>query len=476
MKKLLPVLLSGGSGTRLWPLSRESYPKQFLPLLGEHSLLQMTWLRLCGLSGAQSPLVVANEEHRFVVAEQLRQVGATPSAIILEPMGRNTAPAIAVAALQAMAEGLDPVLLVLPSDHVIRDEAAFRAAVLTALPQAEAGGLVTFGIVPSAPEIGYGYIKAAKGEGVRAVERFVEKPDLITAQEYFASGEYFWNSGMFAFRASRYIEELTKNQHAMVSAARLAWERAKRDADFLRLDHEAFATCPSDSIDYAVMETTAAAQVLPIDVGWNDVGSWSALWNVADQDDTGNAHRGDVIAVDCCNTLAISEKRLVALIGLQDVVVIDTDDAVLVAHKDRVQEVKNVVAQLKKEKRPQVTWHRKVYRPWGSYDGIDSGGRFQVKRIIVKPGAALSMQMHHHRAEHWIVVCGTARVTCEDKTFTLSENQSTYIPLGSKHRLENPGKVPLELIEVQSGSYLGEDDIVRFEDAYGRDGKAVTVL
>ena len=468
MSALVPVILSGGSGTRLWPLSRESHPKQFLPLLGERSLLQMTWLRLRGLPGADAPLVVANEEHRFLVAEQLRLVGCSPAALILEPVGRNTAPAIAVAALSAMANGDDPILLVLPSDHVIANEAGFRQSVLAALPAAESGRLVTFGIVPTAPETGYGYINAAAGEGVRAVRRFVEKPDQATAEKYLASGEYFWNSGMFAFRASRYLEELARNQPRMVELARESLAKASRDADFLRLDRAAFAACPADSIDYAVMEKTDRAAVLPIDVGWNDVGSWSALWAVVEQDGDGNAHRGDVLARDCRNTLAISDKRLVALIGLSDLVVVDTDDAVLVAHKDRVQEVKDIVATLKQQKRPQATWHRKVYRPWGSYDGIDSGERFQVKRIVVKPGAALSLQMHHHRAEHWIVVKGTAQVTCGEKVFLLGENESTYIPLGSKHRLENPGKQPLELIEVQSGSYLGEDDIVRFDDVYGR--------
>ena len=470
MSELIPVILSGGSGTRLWPLSRESHPKQFRPLLGgDTSLLQSTWLRLRGLPGAEAPLVVANEEHRFMVAEQLRQVGVTPAALILEPVGRNTAPAIAVAALRAQAGGADPVLLVLPSDHVIADEAAFREAVLLALPAAQSGQLVTFGIVPNAPETGYGYIKAGPGGHVRPVERFVEKPDLETAQGYVASGEYFWNSGMFAFLASRYLEELDKHNPRMVELARESLDKASRDADFLRLDKASFAACPSDSIDYAVMEKTDRAAVVPIDVGWNDVGSWSALWSVVEQDGDGNAHRGDVIARDCRNTLAIAtDKRLLALIGLTDVVAIDTDDALLVAHKERVQDVKEIVAALKRDKRTQATWHRKVYRPWGSYDGIDSGDRFQVKRIIVKPGAALSLQMHHHRAEHWIVVKGTARVTCGDKVFLLAENESTYIPLGSQHRLENPGRQPLELIEVQSGGYLGEDDIVRFEDVYGR--------
>ncbi|GAB2496140.1 mannose-1-phosphate guanylyltransferase/mannose-6-phosphate isomerase [Arenimonas alkanexedens] len=490
MPQIIPVLLSGGSGTRLWPLSRETHPKQFQPLVGEQSLLQATWRRLEGLAGAGAPIVVANEEHRFMVAEQLRQVGIAPSALLLEPVGRNTAPAIAAAALQAQADGADPLLLVLPSDHVIRDEAGFRAAVLAAAPAAEAGQLVTFGVVPAAPETGYGYIKAAPvggpsgpkpfaksfgpegpptgGAGVRGVERFVEKPDLATAQAYVASGDYFWNSGMFLFRASRYLEELAAFAPEILAAAQAALAGAKRDVDFLRLDRAAFEACPSDSIDYAVMEKTAHAAVLPIDVGWSDVGSWSALWEIADQDPDGNAHHGDVLAIDCRNTLAWGGRRLVSLLGLEDVIVVDTDDALLVAARDQVQKVKEIVSTLKMQGRSQASVHRKVYRPWGSYDGIDSGERFQVKRIVVKPGAALSLQMHHHRAEHWIVVSGSARVTCDDKVFLLAENQSTYIPLGSKHRLENPGKVPLELIEVQSGSYLGEDDIVRFEDVYGR--------
>ncbi|KFN45727.1 mannose-1-phosphate guanylyltransferase/mannose-6-phosphate isomerase [Arenimonas metalli] len=490
MPQIIPVLLSGGSGTRLWPLSRETHPKQFQPLVGEQSLLQATWRRLAGMPGAAAPIVVANEEHRFMVAEQLRQLGVTPAALLLEPVGRNTAPAIAAAAMQAQAGGADPLLLVLPSDHVIRDEAGFRAAVLAAAPAAEAGKLVTFGIVPTGPETGYGYIKSAalpvggpsgpklsaKGfgtevpptGGARVVERFVEKPDLATAQAYVASGDYFWNSGMFLFRASRYLEELAAFAPAILAAAKTALAGAKRDADFLRLDRAAFEACPSDSIDYAVMEKTSHAAVLPIDVGWSDVGSWSALWEIADQDPDGNAHHGDVLAIDCRNTLAWGGRRLVSLLGLQDVIVVDTDDALLVAAKDQVQKVKEIVSVLKSQGRPQASVHRKVYRPWGSYDGIDSGDRFQVKRIVVKPGAALSLQMHHHRAEHWIVVSGSARVTCDDKVFLLAENQSTYIPLGSKHRLENPGKVPLELIEVQSGSYLGEDDIVRFEDVYGR--------
>ena len=469
---MLPVILSGGSGTRLWPLSREAYPKQFLPLAGTDTMLQATWKRVAALA-TEAPLVVANEDHRFMVAEQLREAGCTPAAILLEPVGRNTAPAIAVAALQATAGGEDPLLLVLPSDHVIADAAAFRTAVATAAAAASAGSLVTFGIVPTGPETGYGYIKGAAGQGmgtaaVLKVERFVEKPDAATAEGYVASGEYFWNSGMFLFRASRYLAELARHQPAMLAACRAAFDGAKRDADFVRLDRDAFSACPPDSIDYAVMEKTADAAVLPITVGWNDVGSWSALWEVAEQDGDGNAHHGDVVALDCRDTLAWSDRRLVAMIGLRDVVVVDTDDSILVAHRDHVQEVKAVVARLKAAGRTEPTLHRKVYRPWGAYDSIDMGERFQVKRITVNPGAALSLQMHHHRAEHWIVVSGTAEITNGDKVLLLAENQSTYIPLGQTHRLANPGKVPLEIIEVQSGSYLGEDDIVRFEDTYGR--------
>ncbi|MHC1672819.1 mannose-1-phosphate guanylyltransferase/mannose-6-phosphate isomerase [Stenotrophomonas maltophilia] len=466
MSSIQPVILSGGSGTRLWPLSREAYPKQFLPLAGELTMLQATWQRVAPLT-ARGPLVIANEEHRFVAAEQLQQVGAEPAAIILEPVGRNTAPAIAVAALEATRDGADALLLVLPSDHVITDEAAFRNAVQAAASAAEAGKLVTFGIVPTGPETGYGYIKAADGQGVRAVERFVEKPDLETATGYVSSGQYYWNSGMFLFKASRYLQELERFQPEMLARSRQAWQQARRDADFTRLDKDAFTAVPSDSIDYAVMERTADAVVIPLDAGWNDVGSWTALRDVSQQDGDGNAHQGDVIAIDCRNTYAYAQ-RLVALVGLDDVIVVETDDAVLVGKADRMQEVKTVVAKLKAEGRSEATWHRKVYRPWGAYDSIDNGERFQVKRITVKPGGTLSLQMHHHRAEHWIVVSGTAEVTRGNEVILLSENQSTYIPLGVTHRLRNPGKLPLELIEVQSGSYLGEDDIVRFEDTYGR--------
>jgi len=466
MLPIVPVILSGGSGTRLWPVSREAYPKQFLPLVGKDTMLQATWKRVARIAGA-APIVVANQEHRFMAAEQLRECDATPQALILEPIGRNTAPAIAIAALQALTVHDDALLLVLPSDHVVRDEAAFHEAVKQAAVAAETGKLVTFGIVPTSPETGYGYIKAADGQGLRAVERFVEKPDLDTATGYVASGQYYWNSGMFLFKASRYLQELERFQPAMLAGSRQAWQQARRDADFTRLDKDAFTAVPSDSIDYAVMEKTADAVVIPLDAGWNDVGSWTALRDVSQQDGDGNAHQGDVIAIDCRNTYAYAQ-RLVALVGLDDVIVVETDDAVLVGKADRMQEVKTVVAQLKAEGRSEATWHRKVYRPWGAYDSIDNGERFQVKRITVKPGGTLSLQMHHHRAEHWIVVSGTAEVTRGDEVILLSENQSTYIPLGVTHRLRNPGKLPLELIEVQSGSYLGEDDIVRFEDTYGR--------
>ena len=469
MARLQAVLLSGGSGTRLWPLSREAYPKQFLPLVGDDSMLQATWLRVAPIAPSAPPIVIANEEHRFLAAEQLRLVGVSDPAIVLEPVGRNTAPAIAAAALQAMAAGEDPLLLVLPSDHVVRDAEAFRAAVRAATPAAEQGALVTFGIVPDAPETGFGYIQASEGEGVRKITRFVEKPDAGTAKEYLDAGGYYWNSGMFLFRASRYLDELRKFRPDILAAAAHAFEAAKRDGDFIRLDKEAFAACPSDSIDYAVMEKTDAAMVLPVDIGWNDVGSWSALWGVSEQDDAGNAHHGDVISVDSRDSYAYA-RRLVALVGVDNLVVVETDDAVLVARKDRVQQVKDVVARLKSDRRSQAALHREVHRPWGSYDSVDVGDGFQVKRIKVKPGARLSLQSHARRAEHWIVVRGTARVTRDNDVFELFANQSTYIPIGAKHRLENPGAGTLELIEVQSGDYLGEDDIVRYDDVYGRAG------
>ncbi len=465
------VLLSGGSGTRLWPLSREAYPKQFLALASDYSLLQDTWRRAAPLT-ASTPIVVANEEHRFLVAEQLRQLGVAAPAIVLEPVGRNTAPAIAAAALQAAEGGADPLLLVLPSDHVITDADGFRAAVLAASPAAAAGALVTFGIVPGAPETGFGYIQAgADGDarGVRGVLRFVEKPDAAAAAGYLADGGYFWNSGMFLFRASTVLAELERFRPDVLAAVKAALAAAKRDGDFIRLDQHAFAACPADSIDYAVMERTAAARVLAVDIGWSDVGSWSALWQVAARDADGNAHHGDLLAVDSRGNY-VHGRKLVALVGVDDLVVVDTDDAVLVARKDRVQQVKDVVAQLKREQRSQAVLHREVHRPWGSYDSVDMGEGFQVKRIKVKPGAALSLQSHKHRAEHWVVVRGRARVTCDETILELGPNQSTYIPIGARHRLENPGDALLELIEVQSGSYLGEDDIVRYDDVYGRAG------
>lgn len=473
---IVPVILSGGAGTRLWPLSRELYPKQFLNLAGEGTMLQETVRRLAGLPGLTGPVVVCNEEHRFLVAEQLRRLEVVPTAILLEPVGRNTAPAVALAALRARDGGDDPVLLVLPADHVIRDTAAFLSAVGQAMPLAESGALVTFGIVPDRPETGYGYIR--RGEPVREggepaatvypVARFVEKPDLPTAREYVASGDYFWNSGMFLFRASVFLEELKRHAPAMVEACTRAMAEAVCDLDFTRPGAEAFRSCPSDSIDYAVMEKTAAAMMVPLQAGWSDVGSWASLWEVQEQDAAGNVIRGDVLNVDARDCYLQSTSRLVAAVGLRDHVVIETADAVLVAARDRVQEVKEIVQQLKRAERSETLLHRRVHRPWGSYEGIDAGERFQVKRITVRPGATLSLQRHHHRAEHWVVVKGTATVVCGDREFSVSENESTYIPVGELHRLANPGKIPLEIIEVQSGSYLGEDDIVRVDDVFGR--------
>ncbi|MFZ1642158.1 MAG: mannose-1-phosphate guanylyltransferase/mannose-6-phosphate isomerase [Candidatus Contendobacter sp.] len=468
---IVPVILSGGSGTRLWPLSREAYPKQFLPLVDQRTMLQNTALRIAGLTDATAPLVVGNEEHRFMVAEQLRAVGINPTTVMLEPVGRNTAPAVAVAALYARREGADPILLILPADHVIADVEGFRAAVRQVAPQAEASRLITFGIVPTAPETGYGYIKAGASlddSGVRAVDRFVEKPDLATAQTYLELGDYYWNSGMFMFRASAFLAELERFAPAMLAACQQALAASHADTDFLWLDRKAFVACPKDSIDYAVMEKTDHAVVMPLAVGWNDVGSWSALWDVGAHDADGNITRGDVIAVHTRDTYVDAATRLVATVGVNDLVVVETADAVLVASKERVQDVKAVVNQLKASQRPEGRVHRKVYRPWGCYDAIDVEARFQVKRIMIRPGASISLQMHHHRAEHWVVVSGTARVHRGDEVFLLTENQSAYIPVGVRHRLTNPGKIPLEIIEVQSGSYLGEDDIVRFEDVYGR--------
>ena len=466
----LPVVMAGGSGSRLWPLSRSAYPKQYLPLASDNSMLQETVLRLKG-SDHLAPLVICNEDNRFMVAEQLRAIKALQSPVILEPVGRNTAPAIALAALQATANGDDPLLLVLAADHVIQNNDAFLAAIDKAQALATQDKMVTFGIVPTHAETGYGYIKRGDAvDAAYAVDSFVEKPDLATATEYLNSGEYYWNSGMFMFKASRYLAELAKYQPAILEACKKAIGNTAADLDFVRVDKEAFEACPDDSIDYAVMEKTDAAVVVPLDAGWNDVGSWSALWEVNNKDDNGNAVRGDFIGESTKNCLVYGsvEGRMVATVGVEDLVIVDTKDAVMVAAKDKVQDVKNIVNQLKAEGRSEFQFHREVYRPWGKYDSIDNGARYQVKRITVKPGAKLSVQMHHHRAEHWIVVSGTAKVTNGDKELLLTENQSTYIPVGVIHALENPGKVPLELIEVQSGSYLGEDDIVRFEDRYGR--------
>ena len=469
---LTPVILSGGSGTRLWPLSRELYPKQFLPLVSDETMFQQTLHRLKGV-GAEAPIVVCNEQHRFIVAEQLRQIGVHAASILLEPVGRNTAPATAVAALLALKKHAqaDPVLLVMPADHVLADTKRFQDAVELGFASACDGHLVTFGIKPQKPETGFGYVRRGAGTGpLYPVAEFVEKPDLERAQAYVASGEYYWNSGMFMFSAKRFLAELERFAPTMLAACEAALAGSTTDLDFTRLPKDLFATCPSNSIDYAVMERTDAAVVVPLDAGWNDVGSWSALYDTGTVDAQGNVARGDVIAEDCTGCYLNSTQRLVATVGLRDVVVVETKDAVLVAARDKVQNVKAVVARLKQLGRTEAELHREVFRPWGGYDSIDAGERFQVKRLTVRPGASLSLQMHHHRAEHWIVVSGTAEITCNDNVFLLSENESTYIPVGATHRIVNPGKVPLHIIEVQSGSYLGEDDIVRFDDNYGRKG------
>jgi mannose-1-phosphate guanylyltransferase len=468
---MIPVILAGGSGSRLWPQSRALYPKQFLPLLGSTTMLQQTLQRLQGLD-LQNPVIVCNEDHRFLVAEQLRQIGIKPAAILLEPFGRNTAPAIALAAAHILQHMADLPMLILPADHAIRDGAAFRQSVAEAGRYAEQDFLVTFGIQPTRPETGYGYINAsqpasAQGEG-RKINRFVEKPDLATATRYVESGEYFWNSGMFVFKPSRYLAELGTHNKDILEACRAALAAGKQDLDFIRIDRDTFSTCPDDSIDYAVMEKTTQAVMVPMNAGWSDVGSWSALWELDQQDADGNVVIGDVISRATSNCYLQSTHKLLATLGVDNLVVVDTPDAVLVANKDQIQDVKKIVDQLKQQGRDEYRIHREVYRPWGKYDSIDMGERFQVKRITVNPGAKLSVQMHHHRAEHWIVVSGTAKVTRGDEHYLVGENQSTYIPLGVVHALENPGKIPLEMIEVQSGAYLGEDDIVRFEDKYGR--------
>lgn len=468
--KILPVIMAGGSGSRLWPLSRDLYPKQFIRLLKKNeSLFQASINRLDGLDVSQ-PLVISNEEHRFLAAEQLRQLGKLAGNIILEPVGRNTAPAVALAALFAMESGDDPLLLVLAADHDIRDVEAFHRAVDAASKQAVAGKLVTFGINPVAPETGYGYICKGKSvsEGVFEVDRFVEKPDLVTAQQYLDSGMYCWNSGMFLFRASVYLGELEKYAPDILNACRKAIINKKIDMDFVRIESNEFMQCPDDSIDYAVMEKTDLAVMVSMNAGWNDVGSWSSLWDISEKDSFENSFCGDVLLSDVKESYIYSEDMLVAAVGISNIVVVQTKDAVLIADKNRVQDVKKLVEKLKKMDRKEYRHHREVYRPWGKYDSVDNGVRYQVKRITVKPGAKLSVQMHHHRAEHWIVVSGTAKVTVGEKTYLVAENESTFIPIGEIHALENPGKMDLELIEVQSGSYLGEDDIVRFEDKYGR--------
>ncbi len=483
INKLVPVILSGGAGTRLWPLSRELYPKQLLPLVGERTMLQETVLRLEGLADLGAPLVVCNDAHRFMVAEQLREVEQTAETVILEPVGRNTAPAVAVAAMQAMADGSDPLLLVLAADHVIRDAAALCAAVTDGVDSVQRGALLTFGIVPTAPETGYGYIRRGAlretsphspasalnpAPDIYDVREFVEKPDLATAEKYLASGDYYWNSGMFFFKASVYLAELEKAAPEMLAACRKAWKGRAADLDFTRLDAEAFASCPSDSIDYAVMEKTDRAVVIPLDAGWSDVGSWAALWDVGEADAQGNVSSGDISEVACQDSYFYSGSRLVAVIGLENTIVVETADAVLVAAKDRVQEVKEIVSRLKIQNREESLLHKRVNRPWGAYEGLDAGDGFLVKSITVMPGARLSLQSHQHRAEHWVVVRGVAEVTLENVVQTIEANQSIYIPIGHKHRLANPGDQILEIIEVQTGALLSEDDIERFDDQYGR--------
>ncbi len=480
---LVPVILSGGSGTRLWPLSRELHPKQLIAVSGAGpTMLQDTLARLEGIPGLGRPVVVCNEAHRFLVAEQLRQRNVVPSNILLEPFGRNTAPAIGLAAHAALGEsgtdqaesGVDPLLLVLPADHVIQDVAAFQAAVMAAMPAAQAGKLVTFGIVARAPDTAYGYIRrgAPTDSGAFEIADFVEKPDTAKATAFVAAGDYYWNSGMFLFRARRFLAELAQFAPTIARSVAAVSVTATHDMDFTRFDAKVFEDCPSDSIDYAVMEKTHDAVVIPLDAGWSDVGSWSSLHDAIERDALGNAMRGDVVAEDTHNCLLFSQSRLVATVGLENHVVVETKDAVLVAPRDRAQDVKKLVARLKADGRFEHSLHREVFRPWGSYDSIENGERYQVKRLTVKPGASISLQLHHHRAEHWIVVSGTARITRNDEVFLLEENQSTFIPVGATHRIENPGKIPVHIIEVQSGSYLGEDDIVRFEDRYGREGSS----
>ncbi len=476
---ITPVVLSGGAGTRLWPLSRKLHPKQLLPLLNETSLLQDTINRLQGLNRIEQTVIICNEEYRFMIAEQARTTSIGVSAIILEPVGRNTAPAIALAAFNALKEkeksdDEDTVLLVLPADHDIKDVKQFHQAIEVGLQQASEGHFVTFGIMPSSPETGYGYIKAATTVAVNevaSIERFVEKPDLDKATKYLNEGGYYWNSGMFMFKASAYLTALQEFSPEIYDASLNAIKASQHDMDFIRVDAQAFKKCPSDSIDYAVMEKVKNAVVIPVDIGWSDVGSWSALHEIGEQDENNNIFTGDTKSIATKNCYVRAEYKLVTTLGIENLIIIDTHDALLVASKSRVQDIKQIVESLSRDKREEVLLHKRVCRPWGCYQGIDQSDRFQAKRITVNPGAVLSLQLHHHRAEHWIIVSGTAKVTKGDDVFMLTENESTYIPLGTKHRLENIGKIPLELIEVQTGSYLGEDDIVRFDDIYGREGK-----
>lgn len=467
---MIPVILSGGSGSRLWPLSRSAFPKQYIALCSEHSMVQETILRLDGSVAAKPPIIVTAEDQRFLLAEHLRTLGVANATILLEPFARSTAPAIALACLAALDASPDAVLVVLPSDHHIESVPAFRSALAIANEQAQKGFLVTFGIVPTKPETGYGYIRASAGNGeqIRPIEAFVEKPDLDTAKRYVESGNYFWNSGMFAFRADVYLQELEKFSPEILTSCAEAWSGKSNDLTFTRIGVDAFAACPEDSIDYAVMERTDRGVVIPLDAGWSDVGSWRSLWDVRDKDPRGNVIDGDVMALDVQDSLILSRNKLVACLGLSNVVVVDTSDAVLVADMDRVQEVKGIVREIQKQGRSEDRFHREVHRPWGQFDSIGKGARYQVKRITVKPGERLSTQMHHHRAEHWVVVQGTAEVRRGSETILLGENESIYIPLGEVHSLANPGRIPLEIIEVQTGAYLGEDDIVRFQDDYGR--------
>lgn len=493
--KILPVILSGGSGTRLWPLSRERYPKQLLKLTGNHTMLQATALRLAGMRTAADdellpPLLVGNEEYRFLMAHQMQEAGIEHAPILIEPCGRNTAPALTLAALSAHAHahGEDAILVVMPADHVIQDIEAFHAALLSAIAVAKTNRIVTFGIVPTAPETGYGYIQlgaaldiehasseCAEVERPHRVARFVEKPDLDTAQAYLDQGDFLWNSGLFVTQASTWLEAISRYRPDIMETCRAAYSGSTRDRDFCRPEKTAFMACPSDSIDYAVMEPLTRDEtesghvaVIPLSAKWSDVGTWSAIWQTGEKDAQQNVMLGDVLALDTTNTLVVSQGRLIATVGIDGLVIVETADAILVADQGKIQQVKAIVNRLKQEARVETYSHRKIHRPWGWYDSVDYGHRFQVKRIVVNPGASLSLQMHHHRAEHWVVVSGTAKVTCGEKTYIVSENESTYIPIGTMHRLENPGKLPLEIIEVQSGAYLGEDDIVRFDDAYGR--------